>query len=63
MEKEYIEAYMLEPYYENDKGWIGSVTSYRPTNMKYYTLKIPVPDELIKEKLGEIETEKPVLNK
>ena len=62
MEQEYIIAYMIKPWFNiTDEKWEGSISTYKPTTGEYYEIRIPVPHELTKDKLGTIIAEEPKL--
>ena len=57
--KEYIEIYIYKPYWDAQKEkWVAMPTGYRPTgDSEFFEVRIPVPDEYTKNKLGTLEGE------
>lgn len=62
MEKEHIKVYISSMYWNESNGqWSAVISPYRPIiSDGYYEVYIPIPDEILKNKLGTIETESPV---
>ena len=61
-EKQFIEVFMGEPYWDSSKNkWIGWCYDSPPTS-PYFKVRIPLPDEYVKNYLGTLEAEKPVKN-
>ena len=60
-EKQFIEVYMGEPYWNDSKDvWRTSFYFFTPP-CKYFKVKIPLPDEYVKNYLGTLEADKPIL--
>ena len=62
-EKQFIEVFMTEPYWDPSKGkWRASFSEkLLNTSYPYFKVRIPLPDEYVKNYLGTLEADKPIL--
>ena len=60
-EKQFIEVFMSAPYCTVSNKWRANFSDFA-SNDKHFKVRIPLPDEYVKNYLGTLEADKPVKN-